>query len=155
MTASFFFNWFALADLRDYAPLSALVAIFEQTAGDIPLMFSIFLMTFFVAAMNAIICLTGHCSRYLTLATALLPIGLYFYAAPTLGALGLPFGPINVELSANGLNAAIGAAWASFGLGAWMYFGGAVALFLLAVFDPGLEFSQRRTGVHFIKSRAY
>ena len=155
IAASFFFNFFALADLEAFVPMDEAVAFFEESGQVIPVVPALFLATFAFALMSTMLCLIGYCSRYVTLAIGLMPFATYILSANALGQVGLPFTPITLELSSAGFADLFSRALATFGLGAWMYFGGALALVLLAILDPGKEAEGRSVPVRYLKPGTY
>lgn len=155
IAGSFFFNWFALAEIEGFIPFDMASAMIEESGQSIPFIPALFIATFIFAALNTILGLIGYCSRYVTLAVGMLPFVAYIVAANSLGAVGLPFGPITVELSPAGFGDLLARALATFETGAWMYFGGAASLIVLAILDPGIQEEGRAVPVHYFKANSY
>ena len=120
MAASFFLNWYSLEGAGPVTPMATLVPLLEEQARNVPMHLVLFYGSFALAALGTMMCLIGYCSRYVTLATGLLPIGLYIFASPFMADFGVPFGPVSVELSIPGIVEFARAAVASLELGGWM-----------------------------------
>lgn len=135
IAGSLFLPWIDAGPLGTVAPWSFLKDTDWSQLSAQPVPVLVFLATFALGALSAVLALVGWAPRPLSLVTGLLPWGLaawvWFKAADQLRSLGLPVPDTADLMGAVQDTAQI----ASFGI--YLWFGGAALLLVVSLLDPG------------------
>ena len=130
IAASFFLTWLSIPFGEAIAPYR----LITETGGDLgnaPKEVFVFLGSFALAALVAILAFTSGCSRFLALAAGLLPLGLIAYllvsGANEASGMGLPMP------SGGDIGAAFDLLKQFVEIGLYCYVGGAVVLTIAAI----------------------
>ena len=133
---SYILPWASAPGIGRVTPRESLMPLIEPvslaTLQSAPPMVLVFLASFVLAALVAVLGLVGLGIRLLTLITGLIPFGLiawlYFNAADTLAAYGLP------PLTTNDVSALVDGIRQVAGFGFYLWIGGAAGLLLAFLF---------------------
>lgn len=132
LAGSYFLPWLNIPG--GFTPNSIPVEPTRDFLRSSPPLLLVFLATFVLGALVALLSLFGARVRMLTLLAAVLPFGVAGYAlwniSDTLVAYGMP------PIDSTSLSQIFDAFQAVAGTGAYAWFGGAVGLFLAFLFSP-------------------
>ncbi|RMF35243.1 MAG: hypothetical protein D6754_13615 [Alphaproteobacteria bacterium] len=135
IAVSFFLPWLNPPLADPVGPHDLFSQLEARQLRELPPGLLLFLGSFALAGLVALLTLIGVCPRFLALSAGLLPLGLIAYVLSQAGrgleraGLPLPSGA-DIETVLDALSKVLE-------LGALSYAGGAVMLVLVALFDPG------------------
>lgn len=137
MAASWFLPWIAGPFGQSLVPHDAIYEGLREDPAGLPLELLVFVASFAVAALLALLALFNSAPRGLAWLAALIPAGLVVRIAiglrDSVEDIGLPMPALDTVAEA------MDYAKEFFDLGAWMYLGGAGVLLILAIIDPGVR----------------
>jgi hypothetical protein len=138
MLASPFLTWLVLPTGESLVPWNAIGTLnSDQLQGlvrDAPPATLVFIASFVLAAVFALLALIGWETKTLAFLTGMAPVGL---VAWVLISASSRVGFSNLPILSDDLSQGLGDVAEAIGAGAWAWIGGAVLLVLLGLFDPG------------------